>query len=556
MNIKSVLTILCMAVGLSAAAQQRGNEDLDSQMKKLVIAYGAINQLYVDSIDIEKLTEDAIVGMLRELDPHSTYTPAKDVEAANESLNGSFEGVGIQYNMQEDTLVVIQTISGGPSEKAGIIAGDKIITVDDSTIAGVKMSRENIMKRLRGPKDTIVKLGVIRNGVKGKQTFMVTRDKIPVYTIDAYYMVDPTTGYIRISNFGSTTSTEFTKAAGFLLAEGMKDLIVDLQGNGGGYLQAAVALSNQFLSNGEMIVYTEGRTVGRHEYRAHAGKMGIRRVVVLVDGYTASAAEILSGAIQDNDRGIIVGRRTFAKGLVQRPVDLPDGSQMRLTIANYYSPVGRCFQKPYTKGDKKSYDKDMLDRLNSGELMNADSIHFPDSLKFTTKAGRVVYGGGGIMPDVYVPLDTTVYTRLHRELSAKGCITYACLKGLESNRKTLTREYDVEDYHRERAKQLENKKIDHEDLHRGFRKFKEHYSVPQKMINLVISKAKEEGIEYTDSAWNATLPMLRRQMKALIARDLWSMSEYYEIMNPTNEIFKQGVNALKDDELFEQISSQ
>ena len=556
MTIKSTLTILCMAVSLSAAAQHRGNEQLDDQMKKLIIAYGAINQLYVDSIDNEKLTEDAIVGMLKELDPHSTYTPAKDVEAANESLTGSFEGIGVQYNMQEDTLVVIQTISGGPSEKAGIIAGDKIITVNDTAIAGVKMSRENIMKRLRGPKDSTVKLGVIRNGVKGKQTFTVTRDKIPVYTIDSYYMVDPTTGYIRISNFGATTSTEFTKAAGFLLASGMKDLVVDLQGNGGGYLQAAVALSNQFLGNGEMIVYTEGRTVGRHEYRAHSGKMGIRRVVVLVDGYTASAAEILSGAIQDNDRGIIVGRRTFAKGLVQRPVDLPDGSQMRLTIANYYSPVGRCFQKPYVKGDKKSYDKDMLDRLNSGELMNADSIHFPDSLKFTTNAGRVVYGGGGIMPDVYVPLDTTVYTRLHRELSAKGCITYACLKGLDSNRKALIREYDVDEYHRARARQLEHKHVDPKDLREGFEKFKERYIVSQKMLNLVLSKAKDEGIEYTDSAWNATLPMLKLQMKALIARDLWSMSEYYEIMNPTNEIYKQGLNALKNDELFEQISAQ
>ena len=405
-TIKTILLTVIASFGSTALAQ---NSNMDEQLRKLLFAHGAITQLYVDTINVAKVTEDAIRGMLTELDPHSTYTPAKEVEALNEPLTGSFEGIGVQFNMNEDTLVVIQPVSGGPSEKAGIQAGDMIVSVNDTAIAGVKMSRENIMKRLRGPKGTKVKLGVIRRGIDGKLSFTVTRDKIPVYTIDAAYMIDKTTGYIRINSFGATTNAEFIKAATSLLSQGMRDIVIDLQGNGGGYLQAAVDLADEFLSNGEMIVYTEGRTTGRHEYHAKPGKINVGKIVVLVDGYTASAAEILSGALQDNDRGIIIGRRTFAKGLVQRPINLPDGSLIRLTIAHYYSPVGRCFQKPYVKGNKKKYDQDMLERLNSGELLSADSIHFPDSLKFTTTGGRTVYGGGGIMPDVYVPLDTTVF---------------------------------------------------------------------------------------------------------------------------------------------------
>ncbi|MDE5551268.1 MAG: peptidase S41, partial [Bacteroidaceae bacterium] len=375
-------------------------------------------------------------------------------------------------------------------------------------------------------------------------------------TIDAYYMVDPTTGYVRISSFGATTNAEFTKVTARLLAAGMKNLIIDLQGNGGGYLQAAVDLSNQFLGNNEMIVYTQGRTTGRHEYRAERGKMNINKVVVLVDGYTASAAEILSGAIQDNDRGVIVGRRTFAKGLVQRPVNLPDGSLIRLTIAHYYSPVGRCFQKPYEKGDRKKYDMDMLDRLNSGELMSADSIHFPDSLKYMTKGGRIVYGGGGIMPDVYVPLDTTRYTRLHRELAAKNCVNPTVLKWIDLHRKPLMKEYDVSTYRKAKARQTDNKNYDPVDLTAGFDRFKQQFTVPQDMLDILVAKAQEAKIEYTDSAFQATLPMLKLQLKALVARDLWDMSEYFQIINPTNEIYQCGLEAIKDDSLFEKIKSE
>ncbi len=556
LNLRNTTTLLLMMALMPLAAQQRSNSDIDLQMRKLVYAQGAISQLYVDTVDMKKVTEEAIRGMLKELDPHSTYTPAKEVEALNEPLAGSFDGIGVQFNMNEDTLVVIQPVSGGPSEKVGILAGDMIVTVNDTSIAGVKMSKEEIMKRLRGPKGTKVRLGIIRRGVKGIQDFTVTRDKIPVYTIDAYYMVDPTTGYVRISSFGATTNAEFIKATTQLLAVGMKDLIIDLQGNGGGYLQAAVELSNQFLGNNEMIVYTEGRTTGRHEYRAESGKMNIHKIVVLVDGYTASAAEILSGALQDNDRGIIVGRRTFAKGLVQRPVTLPDGSLIRLTIAHYYSPVGRCFQKPYEKGDRKKYDMDMLDRLNSGELMSADSIHFPDSLQYTTKGGRIVYGGGGIMPDVYVPLDTTRYTALHRELAAKSCVNTTVLKWVDLNRKQIMKEYDVATYRKAKAKQTNNKNYDPNDLVAGFERFKQGFTVPKDMLDILIAKAKEAKVEYTDSAFQATLPMLNLQLKALVARDLWDMSEYFQIINSTNEIYQRGLEAIKDDSLFEKIQSE
>lgn len=539
-----------MAFALTSMAQKNNAE---MQLRKLFLTQSAISQIYVDTVNVEKLTEDAIRGMLKELDPHSVYTPAKEVEALNEPLNGSFEGIGVQYNINEDTLVVIQPVVNGPSEKVGIIAGDKIVTVNDTAIAGVKMTRQEIMRRLRGPKGTKVKLGVIRSGVRGTQTFTVTRDKIPVHTLDACYMIDATTGYVKISSFGATTNEEFTKAVVYLLSQGMRDIVIDLQGNGGGYLQSAVSMADELLDNNEMIVYTEGRTTGRREYHAKPGKLDVNKIVVLVDGYTASAAEILSGALQDNDRGVIVGRRTFAKGLVQRPIDLPDGSLIRLTVAHYYSPVGRCFQKPYTKGDKKSYDNDMLDRLNSGELMSADSIHFPDSLKFTTIHGRTVYGGGGIMPDVYVPLDTTIYTRFHRELSAKSCIIQSTLKYLDAHRKELIKTYDIDAYRKAKMKQDAGKSFNSEDLSRGFRRYRDTYEITQELIDILLAKAKEAKIEYNDSILTASMPLIKTQLKALLARDLWDMTEYYQIMNPTNEIYNQGLLMIKDDKYAEQL---
>lgn len=541
MKIRNILVpILTLAFSALTASAQNNNAQgnnaqnnqeamkklMESPLRKLQIAEFAITNLYVDSIDEKKLVEDAIRGMLKELDPHSSYTPAKDVQKLTEPLQGSFEGIGVQYNMINDTLLVIQPVTNGPSEKKGIIAGDRIVFVNDTTIAGVKMSREEIMRRLRGPKGSEVKLGIMRQGVDGVQNFVVVRDKIPVYTIDATYMINPSTGYIRISSFGATTYDEFMKAMTALRKEGMKNLVLDLQGNGGGYMQASIQVVNEFLPKGSMIVYTDGRTSGHHEYRATGGgTFQEGRLVILVDEYTASASEIVSGAVQDNDRGMVIGRRTFGKGLVQRPIDLPDGSMIRLTVSHYFTPAGRCIQKPYTKGDKKAYDKDVLDRYNKGELTSADSIHFADSLKRTTlRLGRTVYGGGGIMPDMFVPLDTMQYTKLHRELSAKSCIINTALKYVDGNRKKLKKAYKT------------------------FADFRDSFEIGDDIIAIVKKEAEKAKVEYADSALVETLPSLKVQLKALIARDLWDMKEYFQIFNPTLDIYRKGTEVIESEE--------
>ena len=470
---KMIFAAALSLLTMGASAQIRINRSDDSPLRKLQYAELAITNLYVDSVDEQKLVEDAIKGMLDKLDPHSSYATPKEVKELNEPLNGNFEGIGVQFNMMDDTLVVIQPVTKGPSEKVGIIAGDRIVSVNDTAIAGVKMSKEEIMKRLRGPKGTKVELGVVRLGIKDKLKFTVVRDKIPVHSIDATYMIRPGIGYIRIGNFGAQTYDEFVESLAKLQAQGMQNLILDLQENGGGYLKAAVDIADEFLERGDMIVYTNGRKVQRTEYKAHGnGKFTKGKVVVLVDGYTASAAEIVTGAIQDQDRGLVVGRRTFGKGLVQRPIDLPDGSMIRLTIAHYYTPSGRCIQKPYTKGEGKDYAMDMVNRLKSGELTNVDSVHFADSLKYETlRQHRTVYGGGGIMPDYYVPLDTTVYTRYHRELAAKGIIIQQNLRYVDNHRKELKKRWQ------------------------SFDDYKQQFEIPQQLLDDVVAEGKKQKIE-------------------------------------------------------------
>jgi peptidase, S41 family len=487
----------------------------------------AITNFYVDSVNEQKLSEDAIRGMLKGLDPHSTYTDAKETKAMNEPLQGDFEGIGVQFNMIEDTLVVIQPIVNGPSQKVGILAGDRIVSVNDSTIAGVKMPRIDIMKMLRGKKGTKVKLGIVRRGVNNILTFVVTRDKIPVHTLNAAYMIRPEVGYICLESFGMKTHEEFMDAVRGLEKQGMKSLILDLQDNGGGYLQAAVQIANEFLKDNEMIVYTEGRNVRRQNYKAIGnGRLQKMRVYVLVNEFTASAAEIVTGAIQDNDRGTVVGRRTFGKGLVQRPFDFPDGSMMRLTIAHYYTPSGRCIQKPYKKGDLKDYEMDLEKRLKHGELTNPDSIHFDSSQKFyTLRNHRVVYGGGGIMPDYFVPLDTTKYTKYHRLLAAKNIIMNAYLKYVDANRTTL------------------------KDLYKSFDTFNKNYVVPQSLLDTIIAEGKKEKVEPKDKAeLTATMPYIKVQLKALVARDLWDMNEYYRIWNEQSDIVNKAVKLAGDKE--------
>ena len=495
----------------------------NSPLRKMQIAEMAVTNLYVDSVNEDKLVEDGIRGMIEKLDPHSSYLTAKEVKQANEPLQGNFEGIGVQFNMVEDTLLVIQPVTNGPSEKVGIIAGDRIVKVNDTIIAGVKMAKEEIMKRLRGPKGTKVVLGIVRRGIQDTLTFNVVRDKIPVHTIDAAYMVRPKVGYIRIGSFGAATHDEFVESMNKLKKQGMESLILDLQENGGGYLHAAVQIAEEFLQADDLIVYTNGRSVQRAEYKAKGGGLFTKgKVIVLVDSYTASAAEIVSGAIQDHDRGIVVGRRTFGKGLVQRPIELPDGSMIRLTVAHYYTPSGRCIQKPYEKGKQKDYAEDMLHRLKSGELMSADSVHFADSLKYyTLKELRVVYGGGGFMPDEFVPLDTTKYTRVHRELAAKSLVINANLHYVDQNRKQLLRDYNT------------------------FADYRQRFEVPQSVIDGIMAEAEKQNIKpKDDEELQRTLPYLRLQLKALIARDLWEMNEYFTIMGETNDVLQRALQLL------------
>lgn len=510
---------LCLCGVILVSAQ---NKILNSPARKLQLAEFAIANLYVDDVDEDKLVEDAIINMLEELDPHSTYSDAEEVKKLNEPLVGNFDGIGVQFNMVTDTLFIIQPVSGGPSEKVGILAGDRIIEVNDTVIAGVKMSTEEIMRRLRGPKGTKVNLKIMRRGVSGLLPFTVKRDKIPVYSLDASYMMNKTTGYIRISRFAATTAEEFEKALHDLQKKGMRNLILDLQGNGGGYLNAAIEIANHMLQKGELIVYTEGKRNPRTEFNARGnGDFRDGKLVVLVDEFSASASEIVTGAIQDWDRGTVVGRRTFGKGLVQRPIDLPDGSMIRLTVARYYTPSGRCIQKPYESIEQ--YNKDLIERYNRGEMLSADSIHFPDSLKAKTlKLGRTVYGGGGIMPDYFVPIDTTYYTDYYLALRDKGAIVQENLKLIDAHRSEWKEKYKT------------------------FERFNKRFEVSDEMLEDLISLGKTLGAEFKEDEYKTALPLIKIQLKALIARDLWDMNEYFQVINSINNTVQKGLELIEN----------
>ena len=494
----------------------------NNPVRKLQLAQFAITNLYVDQVDDNKLVESAIKGMLEELDPHSTYSTPEEVKRMNEPLQGNFDGIGIQFNMAEDTLFVIQPVSGGPSEKVGILAGDRIVMVNDTVIAGVKMSTEDVMRRLKGPKGTQVNVKVLRRGVPELLSFTIRRDKIPVYSLDASYMIAPKIGYIKINRFAATTHEEFMDALATLKGQGMKDLILDLQGNGGGYLNAAIDIANEFLGEKELIVYTEGRRSARRDFYANGnGKHQFGKLVVLVDEYSASASEIVSGAVQDWDRGMVVGRRTFGKGLVQRPIDLPDGSMIRLTISRYYTPAGRCIQKPYE--NTENYAADLIERYNRGEMMSADSIHFPDSLKCTTlKKGRIVYGGGGIMPDYFVPVDTTLYTDYHRQISYKGVLLKVHYQLIDSYRKEWNKQF------------------------KDYASFAQNFELTEPMMQRLTDEATKAGITYHEEQYRKSEPLLKLQLKALIARDLWDMNEYYHTINVADESVKKALELLKE----------
>lgn len=514
------------ALTTSALAQLKITQEDMEQLRKLQIAEMAVKGLYVEEVDEKKLVADAIKGMLEKLDPHSNYSTPQEMKQLTEPLQGNFEGIGVQYNMVEDTLVVAATIHNGPSEKVGIIAGDRIIAVNDTTIAGVKIDRMDIMKKLRGKKGTKVDVTVVRRSEPEPLHFTIKRDKIPLYSVDASYLVKPGVAYIRLGNFAATTHSELMHAIDSLRHGKEKlTIILDLQDNGGGYLNAAEDVGNEFLNKDEMIVYSEGRSYGRHEKKADGkGKLRKDRVIILVNEYTASAAEIVSGAIQDWDRGTIVGRRTFGKGLVQRPIDLPDGSMIRLTVAHYFTPTGRCIQKPYKPGEKKEYAEDIEQRFKHGELTCRDSIHFADSLRFSTlHKGRTVYGGGGIMPDEFVPLDTLLYTKYHRSLVAKSIVTNQVLRYYDANRNALTERYK-----------------DRND-------FCDNFVVPQELIDAIVKEGKEKKTEPKDEdEEKRTMDYMTVQIKALIARSIFDESAYFYIINPTNAIYRRALELIEN----------
>ena len=503
-----------------------------SPLQKLMNAQFAINTFYVDTVNEDKLVEDAIRGMLEQLDPHSSYTDPKETKELEEPLQGEFSGIGVQFNMKDDTLYVIQTIAGGPSERVGILAGDRIVTVNDTAIAGVKMSRNVIMKKLRGPKGTKVTVQVKRRNTPELITFRITRDNIPLYSVDASFMLDDKTGYVLISRFGAKTYEEMMEAIEKLHKQGMTQLIIDLGGNGGGYLNAAVDMSNEFLSRGNKIVYTQGNNVSRQDAIADGtGRYKNLKLVVMVDQISASASEIFTGAMQDWDRAVVVGRRTYGKGLVQRPLHFDDGSMMRLTVARYYTPSGRCIQKPYIKGNRKAYEEDIYNRSLEGEYYNIDSIHVNDSLRYTTlKNGRPIYGGGGILPDVFVPLDTTENSTYYRNMMAKGIINQYSIDYVDRHRKDLLKRYPTLD------------------------DFDHNFSLTEADMKDFVARGERDSVKFDEKDYKTSEQLFKQVLKGLIARDVFSdPGAYTYILRHRNKDIVEALNVINDDKRYNEL---
>ena len=530
---RAFLYLFLATIAFTSVAQNSIRSKSDVQLYKLSVAARTIGAYYVDTVNKEEIVEDAIKAMLEDLDPHSVYMNSDEVKRMNEPLKGNFEGIGIQFNILNDTLMVVNPIPGGPSEKVGILAGDRIIYIDDEMVAGIGLSNKTVTDKLRGDKGTEVTVKIKRNGTKKLLEFTIVRDKIPIYSLDAAYMVNENIGYIKLNRFSGTTHTEFTAALDELKKDGMKSLILDLQGNGGGYLKAAIDLADEFLSNNKLIVYTEGINSPRQTFRAtKGGKFEKNELVILIDESSASASEILTGAIQDWDRGLVVGRRSFGKGLVQRQFNLPDGSAMRLTTSKYYTPSGRLIQKSYEHG-RAEYRKEIINRYNNGELISEDSIHFPDSLRYKTLVlNRTVYGGGGIMPDIFVPIDTSVITDYHRNLVAKGVMNKSVLNYVDKHREELN------------------------NLYPDFTKFDSKFLVTQDMLDELIANGEKAKVEYNDEEFKHALPLISAQFKALVARDIFDISEYYQVMNEQDDIFLKAVEVLSNSGMLEKKLSE
>jgi len=513
----SVIFGILIGIYLPRRSDLQQNPGIRLKNDKLTTILNIIESNYVDTVNRAELIEAAIPSILKKLDPHSIYIPAKDLSRANEPLQGNFEGIGISFNMLTDTILVINTIPGGPSEKTGLIAGDKILYVNDSLVAGKGISDEKVMGMLKGPRGTIVSLKILRKGHNELLSFSITRDKIPMYSVEVAYMINKDIGFIRITNFAITTFDEFIKALEELKSKGMTKLIIDLRSNSGGIMDAAIQIANQFLKEGDLIVYTKGRTQPRNEARATGkGEFETGDLVILIDELSASASEILAGAIQDNDRGTIIGRRSFGKGLVQEPVQFTDGSGIRLTVARYYTPTGRSIQKPYKDGFEDYYD-DLNKRYDRHEFENSDSIRFPDSLKFTTPGGRTVYGGGGIMPDNFVPVDTTGITQYFIKVSP--FIYPFALKYTEMHRETLMKFTE--------AGEMENF-LDKQGLMKQFSDFAAQNKV----------KADPQGLKISGT-------IIHTQLKAYIARNILDYKGFYPIREKIDNTLLYAIDFLE-----------
>lgn len=528
--IKNTFILITFIISITAFTTTSKAQMFDEEVFKFAKTLSQIENYYVDTVNKSDLVETAIIKMLEKLDPHSIYISKEELKKMNEPLQGSFDGVGIQFNILRDTLTIVATITGGPSEKVGLLAGDQIVKVDEEEIAGVGIKNSDVFRLLRGDRGTKVDLLIKRQSVKKPTTYTVTRGKIPINSLDAAYLVDNSTIYIKLNRFSATSMKEYRESLEKLKTKNTTNIILDLTNNGGGYLKTAIDLADEFLNEKEMIVYTEGTHAPRESYKAtNTGDFKKGKVVIMIDEGSASASEIVSGAIQDWDRGIIVGRRSFGKGLVQKPFGLPDGSAMRLTIARYHTPTGRVIQKPYDKG-VKNYHRDLLKRYEHGELMHKDSISFPDSLIYKTRVnGRNVYGGGGIMPDVFVPIDTTNYSNFYRQLIRKGILNEFVLTEVNKNRDELLKKYPTFEY------------------------FKKEYKVSDDFYNQLLTMAETKKLTPKNDDLERSGSSIKAQLKALVARNLYGIHEFFELINPLDPIFLKALEVIQNDKRYNEI---
>jgi carboxyl-terminal processing protease len=518
-----VIIALALSVGVlignRLSRNAGGNYTSMSKISKFDAIVDLIQNAYVDSISTDSLVEKTIPLMLKNLDPHTSYIPAKELVGVEEEMRGNFGGIGVQFSIQNDTVMVVDVISGGPSSKLGILPGDRIVTVNDTLLAGKGLKNEKVLSKLRGEKGTKVNVGIKRKGFRDLISFDITRGDIPIYSVDVSYMIDQITGYIKVSRFGERTYEEFMKGMKKLDEEGMKNIIVDMRGNPGGYLNAVIKMVNEFLDKGELIVYTEGNSQARKTYKADSrGAFRDKGIVVLVDEFSASASEIFAGAIQDNDRGWIVGRRSFGKGLVQEQIPFNDGSAIRLTVARYYTPSGRCIQKPYDKGNDEYY-KDIMDRAIHGEFQQADSIHYTDTVKYKTLSGRIVHGGGGIMPDFFIPADTIGFSPYYSKITQKGFVYQFALDYADSRRNELSKLTTYEEF--------------------------EQYFKQTDVLQLFVEFAEKKGVKPNTKDLKISKDILDNQIKAYIARNIIGEEGFYPIIKNIDKTLLEAIQKIK-----------